>query len=63
MNTQTAGLMPCTGEHFQHKTACTRRESCVRYQGVVDAKKAALIVGINVKDVGECRFYVTKEVE
>ena len=53
--------MPCTGEHHQHKEACTRRESCVRYRGVVDTTKAALIVGINVKDVSECRFYVAKE--
>ena len=63
MTITTAVLMPCTGEHPQHKEACTRRGSCVRYQGVVDAKKAALIVGINVKDVSECRFYVAKEVE
>jgi len=54
--------MPCSGEHFQHKEACTRRESCVRYRGVVDATKAALIVGINVKNTDECRFYVAKEI-
>ena len=55
--------MPCTGEHHQHKEACTRRESCVRYCGAVNPKKAALIVGINVKDISECRFYVVKEIE
>ena len=55
-------LIPCTGVHFQHKEACPRRETCVRYSGVVDATKAALIVGINVKDTSECRFYVAKEI-
>ena len=53
--------MPCTGEHHQHKEACTRRESCVRYRGVVDTTKAALIVGINVKNVDECIFFVESE--
>jgi hypothetical protein len=58
VTTTTAGLMPCSGEHYQHKEVCTRRESCVRYRGVVDPKKANLIVGINIKNVDECIFFV-----
>jgi hypothetical protein len=52
-------LIPCTGIHFKDPAiTCKRKKSCVRWDEDVAGNKAQLIVGINIKSVDECIFFV-----
>lgn len=54
--------MPCTGEHLKDPTiTCKRKKICVRWAEEVAGNKAQLIVGINIKNVDECIFFVEVE--
>lgn len=53
-------LVPCTGIHHTDKNiVCKRKERCVRCSGEeIAANKAQLIIGVNIKVLDECKFFV-----
>lgn len=57
--TNNPSLVPCTGVHYADKgVVCPKREGCQRWSEEVGVNKAMLIVGINIKVLKICEFYL-----
>lgn len=51
-------LVLCTGIDVDNPNSlCLNRGSCRRYTETIPTNKACLMPGINVKDMGKCKFY------
>lgn len=51
-------LVLCTGIDVDNlNSLCPNRNSCRRYTETIPVNKACLQPGINVKDMGKCKFY------